>query len=125
MDIAKVLQFAYPGKAFSLNGGDYEGLDWLDDSPKPTLKDIEDKYPDYLADIEKQKKLVELPTELDAVFNALPVSVRAQFFPLKASIKLAFEQGDTEAALEIIKIAQVPPELETAKSSLLALFDNL
>jgi hypothetical protein len=125
MDIAKVLQFAYPGKGFSLNGDEYDGLVWLDESPKPTLAEIEAQHPAYLADIERKKKLAELPNELDAVFNALPVLVRAQFFPLKASVKLAFEQGDTEAALEIIKIAQVPPELESSKASLLALFDNL
>lgn len=125
MDIAKVLQFAYPGKAFSLNGEEYSGLDWLDESPKPTLEEIEAKYPLYLAEQERLRKLTELPFELDAVFNALPAIVRAQFFPLKASVKLAFEQGDTEAALEIVKLAQVPPELQAAKDSLLALFDNL
>ncbi len=125
MDIAKVLQFAYPGKQFVLNGNDYNGLDWLDESPKPSLADLEAKHPLYLTKQERLKKLVEIPLALDATFTALPLGVRAQFYPLKAAIKLAFEQGDTEAALEIVKLAQVPPELQAAKDSLLALFDNL
>lgn len=125
MDIAKVLQFAYPGKKFALNGDDYSGLDWLDESPKPTLAEIEGKYPLYLAEQERLKRLVELPAELDALFNALPLEVRAQFYPLKAAVKLAFEQGDTLAALAIIQNTQVPPELEDEKASLLALFGEL
>lgn len=125
MDIAKVLQFAYPGKQFVLNGDDYSGLDWLDESPKPSLNDLEAKYPLYQAEQERLKKLTEIPVQLDAVFNDLPLPVRAQFYPLKAAVKLAFEQGDTLAALAIIQNTQVPPELEGEKAALLALFGEL
>jgi hypothetical protein len=125
MDIAKVLQFGWAGKEYSLNGDTYEGLNWLDASPKPTLQEIEAKHPLYLADIEQKRKLAELPVQMDAVFNALPPEVRGAFYPQKAAVKLAFEQGDTLAALAIVQNAVVPPELQEVKDSLLDVFAGL
>jgi hypothetical protein len=40
MDIAKILYKIRPGSFWSLNGNDYEGLDWKDSSPKPTNEEI-------------------------------------------------------------------------------------
>lgn len=74
------------------------------------------------AAIEAAQQLQALPQQLDAVFNQLPVEARAQFYPLKAAVKLALEQGDTSAALAIIQAVDVPPELQDAKDSLLNLF---
>ena len=68
---------------------------------------------------------IELAPTLDAQFNALPVEVRAQFYPLKAAIKLALEQGDTLAALAIVQGAPVPPELQEQKDAMLSLFGRL
>lgn len=45
MDIAQILSDKYPGAQWTLNGDDYEGLEWLDDSPKPTKKALEDAWP--------------------------------------------------------------------------------
>lgn len=63
-----------------------------------------------------------LNVRLDGIFNGLPVEIRAQFYPLKAAIKLALEQGDTEAAEAIIATAPVPSELEAVRQSLLQQF---
>ena len=41
MDIASILQNKFPGKIWTLDGEDYEGLTWLDDSPKPTKEELE------------------------------------------------------------------------------------
>jgi hypothetical protein len=41
MDIASILQNNFPGKIWTLDGEDYEGLTWLDDSPKPTKEELE------------------------------------------------------------------------------------
>ena len=46
MDIAAILTDKYPGALWSLNGDDYEGLEWLDDSPKPTKKALEGLWPE-------------------------------------------------------------------------------
>ena len=45
MNIVDILSHNYPEAQWSLNGDDYEGLDWLDDSPKPTEKELEDAWP--------------------------------------------------------------------------------
>jgi hypothetical protein len=46
MDIANILTDKYPDTVWSLNGDDYEGLTWLDDSPKPTKKALEALWPE-------------------------------------------------------------------------------
>ena len=45
MDIPAVLNAIRPGSRWTLNGDDYAGLTWLDDSPKPTKKTLEDAWP--------------------------------------------------------------------------------
>ena len=46
MDIPHILTRNYPGAAWTLDGDDYEGLEWLDDSPKPTKKALEAAWPE-------------------------------------------------------------------------------
>ena len=45
MDIAAVLEAIRPGTLWTLDGSDYNGLTWLDDSPKPTKKTLDDAWP--------------------------------------------------------------------------------
>lgn len=45
IDYPAVLQSIRPGCQWTLNGDDYEGLTWLDDSPKPTKKTLDDAWP--------------------------------------------------------------------------------
>ena len=44
-DYAAVLAAIRPGAEWSLDGDDYAGLTWLDDSPKPTKKTLDDAWP--------------------------------------------------------------------------------
>ena len=44
-DYAAVLISIRPGAQWSLNGDGYEGLTWLDDSPKPTKKTLDEAWP--------------------------------------------------------------------------------
>jgi hypothetical protein len=46
VDITAILSDKYPGAQWTLNGDDYEGLEWLDDSPKPTKKALEGLWPE-------------------------------------------------------------------------------
>jgi hypothetical protein len=46
MDIALILSDKYSGALWSLDGDDYEGLEWLDDTPKPTKKALEALWPE-------------------------------------------------------------------------------
>lgn len=45
IDYTAVLVANYPGAAWSLNGDTYDGLDWLDDSPKPTQAELDAAWP--------------------------------------------------------------------------------
>jgi len=42
-----------PGTAWTLVGNDYAGLTWLDDSPKPTKKTLDDSWPQVKYDNER------------------------------------------------------------------------
>lgn len=55
MNIPVVLNDIRPGAAWVLTGDGYDGLEWLDTSPKPTLKQIEAAWPRAEA---KQKNAV-------------------------------------------------------------------
>jgi hypothetical protein len=44
-DYAAVLTAIRPGALWTLDGDDYAGLTWLDDSPKPTKKTLDDAWP--------------------------------------------------------------------------------
>jgi hypothetical protein len=46
MDIPAILTDKYPDSQWALNGDDYEGLTWLDDSPRPTKKALEALWPE-------------------------------------------------------------------------------
>jgi len=50
-DYAAVLAAIRPGAQWSLNGDDYAGLIWLDESPKPTKKTLDDAWPQVQNDL--------------------------------------------------------------------------
>ena len=41
INYTKILSLNYPGAQWSLNGDSYEGLDWLDSTPKPTQAELD------------------------------------------------------------------------------------
>jgi hypothetical protein len=41
IDYSKILSINYAGKEWVLNGNSYEGLDWRDESPKPTKAELD------------------------------------------------------------------------------------
>jgi hypothetical protein len=45
VDYAAVLTANYSGAIWSLNGDTYDGLDWQDDSPKPTQAELDAAWP--------------------------------------------------------------------------------
>ena len=61
-----------PGANWSLNGDDYEGLDWHDESPKPTLAEIEAAWPvahaERTNDLARRSRLVAFREEADPLF---------------------------------------------------------
>jgi hypothetical protein len=45
VDYALILASLYPDAVWTLDGDDYAGLTWLDDSPKPTQAELDAKWP--------------------------------------------------------------------------------
>ena len=45
VDYAAVLSANYPDAVWTLNGDTYDGLTWLDDSPKPTQAELDAAWP--------------------------------------------------------------------------------
>ena len=41
IDYTKILSLNYPGAQWSMDGDSYEGLDWLDSTPKPTQEELD------------------------------------------------------------------------------------
>jgi len=44
MNISQILITNYPGTEWTLVGDKYEGLEWLDDSEKPTKEELESQW---------------------------------------------------------------------------------
>jgi hypothetical protein len=45
-DYALILSTKYVGLRWFINGDDYAGLEWLDDSPKPTQAELDAAWPE-------------------------------------------------------------------------------
>lgn len=62
MDIYKILTVNYSAQQWVLTGEDYSGLEWLDDSPKPTKAALEKQsadveYKSQLATVSEQRRI--------------------------------------------------------------------
>ena len=71
-DYAAVLTSIRPGTLWSLNGDEYSGLTWLDDSPKPTKKTLDDAWPQVQYDLEyaavEAQRRARYQAETDGLF---------------------------------------------------------
>jgi hypothetical protein len=71
-DYAAVLEAIRPGAQWSLDGSDYSGLTWLDDSPKPTQAELDAAWPQVEWDREyeqaQQARHAAYVSDADPVF---------------------------------------------------------
>jgi hypothetical protein len=58
IDYAQILSVNYAGSEWSLNGDFYEGLDWIDSSPKPTKAELDALWESTQATIAAKKQAV-------------------------------------------------------------------
>lgn len=79
MNIQLILEMNYSGTQWKLDGVEYAGLEWLDETPKPTK-----------AALEKQWPAVEYQAQLDAVND-----LRRAAYTLESD-PLAFKYQETE-----------------------------
>jgi len=74
MDIAQILTVNYFGTEWLLTGNSYDGLEWLDESPKPTEAELESQWADveykvaYDAVSASRHSAYVAPNGSDAVF---------------------------------------------------------
>jgi hypothetical protein len=66
MDITEILRINYPGTLWVQVGDDYEGLDWKDESAKPTKSKLESEWPAVEAKI-----AAEAQAKIDAKASAI------------------------------------------------------
>ena len=45
IDYTAILSANYVGKQWTMNGDDYDGLIWLDETPKPTQAELDAQWP--------------------------------------------------------------------------------
>ena len=84
-----------------------------------------EKQEQHDAYVERKKKPrpVPLPLQLNELFKNLKPNERARFYEKKAAIKLAFDEGDVEAArLMIEKVDLGDAELEPLRKQMLDKF---
>lgn len=71
MNIKQILVKKYPGTEWVLNGNTYDGLDWLDESPKPTEEELFALWPE-----------VQFQTEVNTVETQRKSAYQSEADPL-------------------------------------------
>lgn len=66
MNIALILTKKYPDTQWALNGNKYGGLEWLDESPKPTERQLEALW----AEVEYEVAIEQVKQERHAAYTA-------------------------------------------------------
>jgi hypothetical protein len=76
MNIPEILSMNYPGKEWVLTGNEYEGLEWLDDSPKPTKAELESQWGEVQAKLAADEQArVDAKTSTIAKLQALGLTL--------------------------------------------------
>lgn len=72
IDYSAILSRRYSGKSWYQNGDLYDGITWLDDSKKPTKKELDDLWPQVEIEINnelaKQQRAKAFREEADPLF---------------------------------------------------------
>lgn len=99
IDYAAILGSKYPGTTWTLDGMEYDGLTWLDESPKPTQAELDALWPQV--DYETQYQLVSNTRHKEYIISSDPI-----FFEWQRGTKT---QADWENAVQAIKDANPYP----------------
>jgi hypothetical protein len=99
INYSAILIAKYPGTQWSLNGGTYDGLDWLDEIPKPTQAQLDALWPQV--QYEYQYEQVSNTRQKAYIKTSDPI-----FFEWQRGTKT---QADWDAAVQAIKDANPYP----------------
>lgn len=103
IDYAAVLTANYPGAQWALNGNTYDGLDWLDSSPKPTQAELDAAWP---------------TVEYNNQVTAVETTRRTQYEAQSDGLYFEWQRGTNtkeawEAAVQAVKDANPYPPSPT------------
>ena len=100
MDISHVLTRRYPGTFWGIVDNDYDTLEWDDDSPKPTFKQLQKLWPGVQAEMAKEQ--AERARQVDYARQADPL-----FFQYQRG---EATEAEWLAAVQAVKDAHPYPE---------------
>lgn len=105
IDYSAILTSKYPGTIWTLDGTEYAGLTWLDESAKPTQAELDALWPQV--DYEAQYEAVSNTRHKEYIKTSDPI-----FFEWQRGTKT---QADWDAAVQAIKNANPYPPAPTNK----------
>ena len=105
IDYSAILATNYADQQWALNGNTYDGLEWLDTTPKPTQAELDAQWP--AVDYTNQCTLVEKTRHANYIKTSDPI-----FFEWQRGTKT---QAEWEAAVQAIKDANPYPTAPTKK----------
>jgi hypothetical protein len=92
MNIPVTLFYLRPGEEWSLTGDSYDGLNWISDTPKPTLAELEAAWP--------AAHVAEL--------NAAAVANRRAAFQLEADpLFFGWQRGESDQQVWLDKVEEI------------------
>ena len=99
IDYSLILSVNYPNTQWAINGDTYDGLEWLDDTPKPTQAELDALWPE-----------VQYETQCAVVEAARLAAYEKESDPLY----FKWQRGDAteaewRAAVDAVKIANPYP----------------
>ena len=95
IDIPAILSAIRPGARWTLDGDDYAGLTWLDDTPKPTKKTLDDAWPQ----VQHDREVARIKAEREARYRAETDPMFFRFQRNEDGVTLA----DWQAAVQQIR----------------------
>jgi hypothetical protein len=76
IDYSLILSTNYPNSQWTLNGDNYEGLDWLSDTPKPTKSELDSQWVEVQEFVQTQRQAkIDAKLAAEAKLKALGLSV--------------------------------------------------
>jgi hypothetical protein len=86
IDYTAILNANYPGAQWTINGDTYDGLEWLDTTPKPTQAELDAQWP---------------AVEYQNQYNAVETTRRTQYEAQSDGLFFEWQRGtNTQAAWE-------------------------
>jgi hypothetical protein len=90
MDIPVILSVKFSDSEWTLDGDDYEGLNWISDTPKPTKKELENLWLEVKEEKQRQANLkIDAKTSAIAKLQALGLTIQ--------EVEAAFGLSETDA----------------------------